>query len=269
MRKITTNSISKIFGQIADKQFPRVIQNIINKSYIKFYNIDMQEFEPSQNYKSLNELFTRKLKYDRYINQSKDTFISPVDSFITEMGDLQGNTLLQVKGMEYNAIGLLGNLAYESKILNGKYINFYLSPSDYHSYHIPCDLTVLKAVHYSGKLLPVNRRFLTKQKNLFAENERAVLKCQTIDNKLIYIVLVGALNVGKMIVSFDKRIETNTQSNIAKEYTYKNLYLKKGECFGHFKMGSSIVMLFEKDTIKTLNIKDKKLQFGDVIGYKN
>ena len=70
--------------------------------------------------------------------------------------------------------------------------------------------------HFKGKLYPVNFRYLRKKLNLFVENERVVLECLTKEDKVVYLVLVGALNVGKINLYFDKRIETNINGNWVK-----------------------------------------------------
>ena len=151
--------------------------------------------------------------------------------------------------MEYSTDELLGeNFTKEEKerIHNGQFINFYLSPKDYHRYHIPMNLKVLKAVHIPGKLYPVNMPSLKGRLNLFIENERVVIKCETLEGKIFYMVLVGALNVGVMQVSFEPRIKTNADVEVQSVYEYQDLYLNKGDDFGCFEMGSTIVIVSEE-----------------------
>ncbi len=90
-------------------------------------------------------------------------------------------------------------------IRNGSYVNFYLSPRDYHRYHVPLDMQVIKAVHIPGKLYPVNIPTLKNKVDLFIENERVVLECLSTNGKRFFLVLVGALNVGQMEVAFNRR----------------------------------------------------------------
>ena len=61
------------------------------------------------------------------------------------------------------------------------------------------------------------------------------------------LFFVGALNVGKMKFSFDERIQTNAMANFTQIYEYENLHIKKGERLGNFELGSTIVILSEKD----------------------
>jgi len=263
---ILTNLISKIFGKVANREFSPAIQNFINRQYIKAFDIDMSEFRDFSSYKSLNELFTREMVKNRDFSQDKIDLISPCDSFVTECGDLDFLDALQIKGMSYNIKEFLTDrISYLDKLENGAFFNLYLSPKDYHRYHAPCDLKIKKAIHVTGKLYPVNFRYLRKKLNLFIENERVVLECETMEGKAIYMVLVGALNVGQMVVSFEPKIRTNTIADGVFEYSYENLELKKGECFGNFEMGSTIIMFFEKDLVELEDLKEKKIKFTDKI----
>jgi phosphatidylserine decarboxylase len=174
--------------------------------------------------------------------------ISPCDALITECGKVHDFTSFQIKGMKYKVDELLGD-SIDSKnkhrIKNGRFINFYLSPRDYHRYHIPLDCRITKAVHIPGKLYPVNFTYLNKQQDLFIENERVVIECYTKNDELFYMVLVGALNVGKMEVLFEPNIQTNGEIRESVSYTYDNLKMKKGDDFGCFQMGSTIVLIAE------------------------
>jgi phosphatidylserine decarboxylase len=267
-----TNKISQYFHKFASTKFPSPIQNIINTGYVKILGLDMSEFREPNSYKSLNELFTRALVTPRHIDMSLDTFISPADSFVSEAGDIQDTTALQIKGMSYNIEELLTTYITKeniNKIKNGTFMNFYLSPKDYHRYHSVYNAQILKLIHIPGKLYPVNFTYLNKQESLFVENERVVVECKTNDDKLYYMVFVGALNVGQMIFDFEPKVQTNTQARDIKVYEYDDLYIKKGECMGHFKMGSTVLLFWEKDMVKLENLVDKKVKFTETISTLN
>ena len=230
--------------------------------------LDMSEFHPPSSYKTLNALFTRKLREPRRFSLDGDDFISPCDSLITECGDLDSTKALQIKGMSYCVNALLGDEISEedkARVEHGQFINFYLSPKDYHRYHIPTNLKVLKAVHIPGKLYPVNMPSLNKRADLFIENERVVLECETTAKKRFYMVLVGALNVGKMQVSFEPRIQTNADAERVNCYAYDELYLNKGDDFGCFEMGSTIVIISEPDTFELLVGTDENVRYSQTI----
>ncbi|MBU0721719.1 phosphatidylserine decarboxylase [bacterium] len=268
MKKHITSAISQNFGKFASKEFPKWFQKIVNSSYVNLMGLDMSEFHSPSTYASLNALFTRRLKEDRKYSLDADDFISPCDSLISECGELKDEYALQIKGMRYKCDELLGeNFTDDEKksIHNGDFVNFYLSPKDYHRYHIPLNLKVLKAVHIPGKLYPVNFPSLKKRLNLFIENERVVLMCETTEKKRFFMVLVGALNVGVMQVSFEPKIKTNADAQNCSIYEYDNLHLNKGDDFGCFEMGSTIVILAEKDMLD-LDVKaGENVKYGQTI----
>ena len=261
-----TSALSQIFGKFASKAFPGPVQNFINASYVRLMGLDMSEFQPSSSYETLNKLFTRHLRESREFNLDGDIMISPCDALISECGKVHDYTSLQIKGMQYKVDELLGDFidpADKHKIKNGRFINFYLSPSDYHRYHIPVNCRITKAVHIPGKLYPVNFTYLNKQADLFIENERVVIECYTQEDKLFYMVLVGALNVGRMEVSFEPSIHTNSHLRESVAYEYKELNMNKGDDFGCFQMGSTIVLIAEEMDIFVKS--GEKVSFGQDI----
>ncbi|WP_297483910.1 phosphatidylserine decarboxylase [Sulfurimonas sp.] len=268
-RRHITSAISQTFGKFASKEFPHWFQNIVNRSYVGLMGLDMSEFHSPETYKSLNALFTRHLKEPRHYSLNAADFISPCDSLISECGTLISDYALQIKGMRYKTDEFLGqNFSDEEKksIHDGDFINFYLSPKDYHRYHIPTNMKVLKAVHIPGKFYPVNVPSLKKRLNLFIENERVVLQCETMEGKTFYMVLVSALNVGVMKVSFEPRIQTDADVVGEQVYEFKDLYLDKGDDFGCFEMGSTIVIISEKGMFEDIVVKaGDKVKFGETV----
>jgi len=264
-----TSIISNTFGKFANKEFSPKIQKFINDSYIKLMGLDMSRFENSDNYKSLKDLFIRPIKDKVNIDARVDSVISPCDSRVIALGTITDNTAYQIKGMSYNTNELI-DASNNSKILEGgEYINFYLSPKDYHRYHMPFDVEVLSATYIPGKLYPVNMPLLKNKKNLYIENERVVLEVIDRFDHKHFIVLVGALNVGKMVVTFESAIKTNAKEGKAR-YTYDTpKKLKKGEMFGWFEMGSTIVMLSQKDAIKYSIKEGVDVKYSEIIGELN
>lgn len=261
-----TNLISLNFGKFAKKEFPSFIQKIINASYVKLMGLNMSEFKHSRYYKSLNDLFTRELIIKRVIDENKNVIISPTDSLITQCGEIKNDIALQIKGMQYSVEELLTYYCSSNfeKVKDGSFMNFYLSPKDYHRYHAPCDFKLLKLIHVPGKLYPVNLKYLNKEFELFVQNERVILECET-NGKIFYMVFVGALNVGQMVFEFEDRVETNINAKEMKVYTYENIEITKGECLGYFKMGSTVVMIWEKEMVELEDLLDKNVRFGQKI----
>ena len=263
-----TNKISNIFHKFASAEFPTPIQNFINNTYVNMLGLDMSEFKSADSYESLNKLFTRALVVPRNVDMSLDTFISPADSLVSAQGCINKNTALQVKGMSYNVDNLFTSYICDTnkkRIHGGDFMNFYLSPKDYHRYHSVYSAKVHKLIHVPGKLYPVNFKYLNKQNSLFVENERVIMECETSDGKLFYMVFIGALNVGKMVFDFESRIETNTDTRSISVYEYDSLHIKKGQCLGHFKMGSTVLLFWQKDMVNLEELTMKDVKFTNTI----
>jgi phosphatidylserine decarboxylase len=128
------------------------------------------------------------------------------------------------------------------------------------------DLQVLSLTHIPGKLYPVNFPLLRNKKDLFIENERVILACKDKKDRTHILVLVGALNVGKMIVTFEKNVQTNSDIREPQHYTYTDLWLERGELFGWFEMGSTILTFSQKGSILPDVSINQKVSFTDILG---
>lgn len=154
--------------------------------------------------------------------------------------------------------------------VNLSYANIYLSPRDYHHYHAPCDLSVLQALYIPADLYSVAKKFLLKIPNLYAKNERVILKCKMRNGGILWMVFVGALNVGKMRFDFDTRIQTNACANREVAlYEYENLNFKKGDHLGNFELGSTIVLVAQSEFLKFETPTDTSVKFGQKIAEFN
>ncbi|HHB94408.1 MAG TPA: phosphatidylserine decarboxylase [Campylobacterales bacterium] len=268
MQKHYTSVISNLFGKFASKEFPKPIQNIINSGYVKLMGLDMSEFKEPKEYKSLNKLFTRAFEKPREITDEQNILISPVDALVTDFGEIVEGKAYQIKGMEYSIDKLFGEYHQDATkaVEGGEFINLYLSPKDYHRYHSPDKLQIISITHIAGKLYPVNFPLLRNKPELFIENERVIIECLDSNGNIFVMVLVGALNVGKMVITFEKEINTNSDIREPKHYTYNNLWLEKGELFGWFEMGSTILIFSQKGVWQPKVDINQKVKFAEPIG---
>ncbi len=268
MARHYTSLFSSLFGKFASKEFPSIIQHIINASYVKLMGLDMSAFKKPCEYPSLNKLFVRAFEVPREIPKGKSKLLSGVDALITDAGKIEEGRAYQIKGMSYNIEDLFGSYHQEAaqKVEGGEFINFYLSPKDYHRYHMPMDLRVLSLTHIPGKLYPVNFPLLRHKQDLFIENERVILECRDKRGRTHVLVLVGALNVGKMHVTFEERVQTNSHIRTPQHYVYEELWLERGEMFGWFEMGSTLLTFSQKGSIIPEVAINQKVAFADVLG---
>jgi phosphatidylserine decarboxylase len=94
-------------------------------------------------------------------------------------------------------------------------------------------------------LWPVNQWSTENIEEMFSINERVAVEIKT-DRGYVNAVFVGATNVGYIKLSFMPEIEGN-QFRVFKPLVKENLNIsiKKGEELGMFKMGSTVVMVYQ------------------------
>lgn len=104
----------------------------------------------------------------------------------------------------------------------------YLSPSNYHHIHTPCDFEISERVHVPGVLLPVKSYYANKVKGLFTMNERVVLNGKWREG-FFSLGMVGAFNVGSIrITNPNDQITTNLPHElIHKNHKHRKIYDEK------------------------------------------
>lgn len=84
--------------------------------------------------------------------------------------------------------------------------------------------------------------------NLFSLNERVVYVGEWANGFMAYAA-IGATNVGSIRVYCDEELATNKarwqEDTYWKDVSFDNARMTKGELFGEFRLGSTIVLLFE------------------------
>ncbi|MEC1696662.1 phosphatidylserine decarboxylase [Schinkia azotoformans] len=219
-------------------------------SFIKVFKINEGEIEKNINdYKSLHDFFIRTLKKDaRQIDEDSTTVISPVDGFVEDLGTITEEKNILVKGQLFSIRKMLGNDQAFEKYIDGVFMIIYLSPKDYHRIHSPVSGQVISQWDLGGKSYPVNKWGLKYGKSPLSENYR---KISEIECNGVHVVLakVGALFINSVTL------------------THENEFLEKGEEIGYFSFGSTVILLFEKDSFKANgNIKNKSIKMGQKIG---
>ncbi|MDH5720938.1 MAG: archaetidylserine decarboxylase [Spirochaetia bacterium] len=259
------NTLSKIFGFAAGLHLPRFMMIPILLAFARIYRINVNEAELEiSDYRSLNKFFTRALKTgSRIVEPDAASIVSPVDGRIIHFGTIEKGKLMQTKGISMSLEELLGSNRYLDRFLGGKYATIYLSPQDYHRIHSPCSGKITGYYYKPGKLYPVNLLAVNSIDGLFSKNERLITYIQT-EFGLIALIKVGATSVGRIKVTYDENIATNRWKRHPKEEFYeKGIEIKKGEEIGRFEMGSTVIMIIEKEISEFLEIEEKqKLLFG-------
>jgi len=221
--------------------------------FVGHYNVNMQEAnEPSiAKYATFNDFFTRSLRSDARPQAAAD-FLCPIDGAISQLGKIQGNQIFQAKGHFYSSEVLLGgDASLAARFQDGAFVTLYLSPKDYHRIHMPCAGRLKRMTYVPGALFSVNPLTARGVPNLFARNERVICEFGSAINGSFVMVLVGATIVGSMATVWHGVVNPPRTGRIRTwEYSDQAVSLEKGQEMGKFLLGSTVVMLFQKDTLE-------------------
>ncbi|HBO22264.1 MULTISPECIES: archaetidylserine decarboxylase [unclassified Providencia] len=248
--------LTKFAGWFADKNAGFVTQWAI-KLFAKAYKVNMNEAQKSEltAYATFNDFFVRALRDDaRPIVALDNQLAQPADGAVSQLGPINDDLIFQAKGHNYTIEALLaGQYQLAEKFRGGDFITTYLSPSDYHRVHMPCDGLLTEMIYVPGDLFSVNPLTAANVPNLFARNERLICVFETPIGSMIQI-LVGATIVGSIETVWSGCVNTQREG-VIKRWTYPTahsegaVFLKKGDEMGRFKLGSTVINLFEPNTI--------------------
>jgi phosphatidylserine decarboxylase len=223
-------------------------KNWLIRGFLKLYTLDMTEAAQSDplSYGSFNEFFTRALKPGaRSIAADPNAIACPVDGAISEAGKIDGDLLMQAKGRRYTLAELLAAQPWARNFEGGSFATIYLAPFNYHRVHMPVRGDLRETVYVPGRLFSVNAVTASHVPKLFARNERVLTLFDTAFGQ-VALVLVGALNVGSMATVWAADI-TPAARRVITRLPPQQVSLDKGQELGRFNMGSTVILLFQKD----------------------
>lgn len=250
---VFAHPLSLLTGFLARLRGPAfLVQAAIRFYFVKRVKVNVGEIEhPISHYQSALDFFTRRLKPGmRPIASEADYLVSPADGKVSSFGKIVNGRIHQVKNRTYTLEELVGET--KAKIFeNGDSYTVYLSPRDYHRVHHAFGGKLEEALYFPGRLFPVNEFSLRNFDGVFSRNKRVALfyKTRTFSYAMIF---VGALNVGSIRLSFDPRFWTSAQkiSGGLRRKRYAHLFPAKGDEAGIFELGSTIILLFPKNTVR-------------------
>lgn len=295
---VPKNAISRLAGRFAELAWPAPVQRALLRGFARAAGADLSEAEKGiEAYPTLQTFFTRGLKPgSRPLEGGEDVLVSPCDGAWGAAGTIGAGTLVQVKGRNYLVRDLLGDVEQADRFEGGDFATLYLSPKDYHRFHTPAAGRIRRLDYWPGALWPVNRIGLEGIDGLFARNERI---CAYLDPErplwpggeadaeearesveivsaeedehlghAMALVAVGATMVGSVQLSFDD-LTTNRVGAAPERRVLgpSGPRFARGEEWGHFEFGSTLVLLVPPDTYR---IETKPpgtaLRLGEAIG---
>ena len=247
---IPKQAITALAGKLAQAEAGKLTTAVI-RWFVQRYQVNMAEASQSniQHYKSFNEFFTRPLKAG-VRPLAKADFVCPVDGAISQLGDIKADQIYQAKGHQYSTLAMLaGDAKLAQQFENGHFATLYLSPKDYHRIHMPCAATLKTMTYVPGDLFSVNPLTAQNVPGLFARNERVICEFDSTHGTFA-LILVGATIVGSMATPWHGVVNPPRPGKV-REWTYddQDLSLKQGDEMGRFLLGSTVVLLWPKNTI--------------------
>ena len=221
------------------------------RRFIARYGVNMSEAaDPDvSHYSSFNEFFTRSLREGaRPLSDAQ--WVCPVDGAISQFGPITRDRIFQAKGHDYTTRALVGGDAtLAAQFEDGAFATLYLSPKDYHRIHMPCAGRLVRMIHVPGTLFSVNPATARGVPGLFARNERVVCVFDSERGPFV-LVLVAATVVGSMATAWHGVVNPPRPAGV-REWTYaeSDVMLERGAEMGRFLLGSTVVMLFPRNTL--------------------
>lgn len=257
--------LSRVMGTFARVRLEQPLRRWLLRWYIGKYGVDLSEcVDDLDSYPSLVAFFTRPLHPGaRPIAGEVESIVSPADGFVYAVGEVRGGKLPQSPDLDYAVSDLLGG---DRRYDDGSYVVIYLSPKDYHRVHNPREGRLAGWRYRPGDLWPVFPAATRKVRDLFAANERLIVRVLC-DVGEVGVVMVGAFGVGRMTTTFCDLV-TNTGADGGEVDAELPTPLTRGAELGRFEMGSTVVLLFEKGRIAWDVAQGATVKVGQRIAHK-
>lgn len=241
--RIPRITLTRFMGWWSKLQHPWLVKTSI-AVWRWFSDLDLSEAKQQQ-FSSVHACFTRELRPGlRPINQDPRVLSSPCDAIVGACGEVRDGRVFQAKGFPYTLDSLLTaadlTQRWPSMLEGGTFVTLRLTSSMYHRFHAPCDAHLRHVTYISGDTWNVNPIALSRVKELFCKNERAVLQMTSADGMPFLIVPVAAVLVASMrfhAVDVLLNLRYKGPNEIACDAHYA-----KGEEMGWFEHGSTILM---------------------------
>lgn len=242
------------------------IKNLSLRVYLSLHEVNMKEAveENPYAYETLNAFFTRALKADARPIDDTATMVCPVDGRVSQAQAIENGRVFQAKGHDYSLLELVGGIdELAADFQDGSFATLYLSPRDYHRIHMPMDGKLTDMVYVPGRLFSVAPHTVNTVPGLFARNERLVCKFDTEHGPMI-MVLVGAVNVSAIDTVWAGSVTPPSKNRVIHtRYPDVDIRLKKSAEMGRFNLGSTVIMLTNKQFSLDEKIKhDEPVRLG-------
>jgi len=181
----------------------------------------------------LNRWFLRRRTIN--IDAPPTLIISPCDSVVDRVASIDIDGAVEEKTLwgRQRFIGvsdLLREVPFPEAFHGGTYLKQYLSPFNLHYLVFPVSGTILRRERVPGSCFPI-----CVMRTADIRNERMVFVIETKFGFPIIVVMIGSWMVSAI----------RSDVRVGKDY-------RRGDDLGRFRIGSTVVQLFPKDTVRLL-----------------
>jgi phosphatidylserine decarboxylase len=239
--RIPRAALTRFAGWFSQIEQP-LVRDVSIAVWRMFSPLDLAEAKATQ-FRSLHDCFIRELKDGaRPVDPAADVLVSPCDAIVGASGRIEGDTLLQAKGMRYTLPELLGDAARATELRDGCYVTLRITASMYHRFHAPHDCRVEQVNYFPGDTWNVNPPALARVDKLFCRNERAAITLALTGSGVrITLVPVAAILVASLrLHCLDLLLHAGYRGP---HRLACDALLRKGEEMGWFQHGSTILVL--------------------------
>lgn len=240
----------------------RLYRTVYGKKYTALDEAELEQ--PLWAYSSFNALFTRSVRPElRPISSATNQLLCPCDGKVQEVGAIQKDKLLTVKGIEYTVGSLLAGMDPQP-FHNGKFAIIFLSPSDCHRIFSPQDGTLDEIIHVPGYRLLVHPPYQTREYPVFSLNERVILRLSTSLGPCA-LVLVAGWGVGNITFPQGRLFRPRLRRTTQVKYD-PSRPVKKGDWIATFELGSTAILIGQPAGQVITHVRaDEKVRYGQPV----
>ncbi|MBL8477002.1 MAG: phosphatidylserine decarboxylase [Methyloversatilis sp.] len=248
--------------------FSRIEQPLVRDMSIAlwrlFGDVDLSEAKKPR-FASLHDCFVRELRAGaRPVDADPLTLVSPCDGIVVACGRIEGDMLLQAKGLHYTLEELLGDAALAARFHDGCYATVRITASMYHRFHAPHDCRVSHVTYFPGDTWNVNPPALARVDKLYCRNERAAITTALADGTPVLLVPVAAILVASLrLHCLDLLLHAGYRGphRLTCDAT-----LCKGDEMGWFQHGSTIIVLAPSSmALHPLTVIGRRIRAGEAL----
>ncbi len=274
---------SALVGWGAGQVLPTPLRSFAYRAFARAVGANLDEVELAlASYPSLGDFFARRLRPGaRVLDPAPNAILSPCDGVVAARGTADAGDMVQAKGRNYQLADLVADAELAGRLTGGAYTTIYLSPRDYHRVHSPVDAEVLGYDYLPGALWPVNPRVAARRNALLARNERVVFRLNAGVLGHVALVMVGASGVGSIRLADALSgaghagagqpgavVESGAwrAAHEPRRVELSGVTLKRGDELGAFRLGSTVVLMFEPGAAELVGEVGDAVQFGQRLG---